>query len=172
MKNLILNQPTTVNNYPYGRLQCEMTFSIEFVKGKGFRNVMQSVNPKNGRINAPKKSTYTDFMYMFQESESGHIKFSGLHITGYDSISKLIEILTNNTIEFTPEQSNHIWVCAIACIRNNASFTSLKEGATINDLLDATKVKQMIHLYKEGVDINQIKEIGFDLQTIKGLKVF
>ena len=50
------------NDYPYGRLRCTMAFSQEFKMGKGFRSVRQSTNPKTGRVNKPKKSTYYQIM--------------------------------------------------------------------------------------------------------------
>lgn len=62
-----------VDDYPYGSLKCKMFFWIETVKNKGDRYVTQSINPKNGRENAPKKSTYSAFMYLFV-NEKGHVK--------------------------------------------------------------------------------------------------
>jgi hypothetical protein len=47
-----------VDSYPYGRLRATAFFSLEFKKGKGFRSVFQTINPKNNRLNAPKYSTY------------------------------------------------------------------------------------------------------------------
>lgn len=52
------DEKITVENYPYGRLQCKATFSLEFKEAKGYRTVRQTINPKTGRINNPKKSTY------------------------------------------------------------------------------------------------------------------
>lgn len=62
-----------VKNYPYGfKLKCEMRFWVESVPGKGDRYVMQSVNPKTGRLNAPKKSVYSTYIYMTIDSD-GHV---------------------------------------------------------------------------------------------------
>jgi hypothetical protein len=48
-------------NYPYGfRLRTSMFSWIEHTK-HGARLVQQTINPKNGKLNAPKKSTYGRF---------------------------------------------------------------------------------------------------------------
>jgi hypothetical protein len=48
----------TVDNWPYGRFTTKATFNIEAVKGKE-RASRITVNPKNGRVNKPKKTTYS-----------------------------------------------------------------------------------------------------------------
>ena len=48
----------TVNDWPYGRLRTTAIFSIEQVKGKE-RAVRSTINPKTGRANKPKKTTYS-----------------------------------------------------------------------------------------------------------------
>ena len=48
----------TVDNWPYGRFKTTATFTIEAVKGKE-RAARVTVNPKNGRVNKPKKTTYS-----------------------------------------------------------------------------------------------------------------
>ena len=48
----------TVNDWPYGRLRTTATFIIETVKGKQ-RAVRSTINPKTGRENKPKKTTFS-----------------------------------------------------------------------------------------------------------------
>jgi hypothetical protein len=166
MKN-ILTGIQIVTNYPYGRLQCEMRFSIEFVKGKGYRSVMQSTNPKTGRLNKPKKSTYVHFMFMYKEETTGHIKFYELNFFGYDDINKFINVLNENEFQFSDEESQELFAWIITSLRGNAMYTPMKEGFTSKQLLEVLKVKEFIHLYKIHADINEIKHIGFNLDSIK-----
>lgn len=51
-----------VADYPYGfRLRCQIRYWLEYRKGKGFRFVSQTTNPKRpGEVwNKPKASTYS-----------------------------------------------------------------------------------------------------------------
>ena len=79
-----------VADYPYGfRLRCQIRYWLEFKKGKGFRFVSQTSNPKaeagNGLPagsvwNKPKASTYVEnaaFMYL---DSKGHVEWHGLGI--------------------------------------------------------------------------------------------
>lgn len=55
------SNPRTVavfEDWPYGQLRTRCTFQIEHVPGKGDRAVRTTVNPKNGRINKPKLTTF------------------------------------------------------------------------------------------------------------------
>lgn len=104
------NQSHTVNNYPYGRLKCEMTFSVEFKKGKGFRAVRQSVNPKTGRINNPKKSTYQDIMVL--DVTDGFAKFKTREFYKIENFNDTMRWLSDNFDLFSPEEIKHIYALA------------------------------------------------------------
>jgi len=80
MQNL-LNGYTTqqtayeVKDYPYGfRLRTSIFYWIETKEGKGDRFCSYTINPKNGRPNAPKYSTYSPFMYLYLNDE-GHVTY-------------------------------------------------------------------------------------------------
>jgi len=72
-----------VADYPYGfRLRCQIRYWLEFKKGKGFRFVSQTSNPKVAGLvwNKPKASTYIEnaaFMYL---DSKGHVEWHGLGI--------------------------------------------------------------------------------------------
>lgn len=53
-----------VDDYPYGGHRTQIRYWIETVKGKGDRFCSQTLNPKTGRWNKPKKSTYTPVRFM------------------------------------------------------------------------------------------------------------
>ena len=48
----------TVTDWPYGKFRTTATFEIESTK-RGERAVRTTINPKNGRVNKPKKTTYS-----------------------------------------------------------------------------------------------------------------
>lgn len=70
-----------VDDYPYGRLRTQIRYWIESVERKGDRFCAQTLNPKTGRWNKPKKSTYAPVMAMYlEEQEDGRmfVKQTGL----------------------------------------------------------------------------------------------
>lgn len=67
-----------VNDYPYGRLRCEIKFWLESDVKKGVRFCSQTVNPKNGRVNAPRKSTYARWAGCMYLDEQLHVQWRGL----------------------------------------------------------------------------------------------
>ncbi len=66
-----------VDSYPYGSLRCRIWFWLEFGgENKGYRFVSQTENPKNGRMNAPKKSTYARFAGNMYLDENNHVQWA------------------------------------------------------------------------------------------------
>lgn len=86
---MIIPQPTeqnpiTVENYPYGfRLRTQAQYWIETTKN-GQRVVFRTRNPKTGKWNKPKKSTYSDIRILFRNPDNGHIENDGLSFTYSD----------------------------------------------------------------------------------------
>ncbi len=84
-----------VSNYPYGfKLRTDIFFWIETTKGKGDRFCSVTINPKNGQLNKPKKSTYNDFMFLY-EDEKGHVHHGVFHIYHMKNVDKQIEFICN-----------------------------------------------------------------------------
>jgi hypothetical protein len=68
-----------VDDYPYGRtLRCKIRYWLERKETKGFRFVSQTENPKTGRWNAPKPSTYMMFAGAMFLDEKDHCHWAGL----------------------------------------------------------------------------------------------
>jgi hypothetical protein len=81
-----------VDSYPYGRLRCRIWFWLEFDQKKGYRFCSVTENPKNGRINAPKKSTYQHVIGAMYLDEKGHVTWSAINeYTGWAECLKFIE---------------------------------------------------------------------------------
>ncbi len=171
MNHQLLTEPTTVTDYPYGSLKCSMTFSVEYVKGKGYRQVMQSVNPKTDRVNKPKKSTYTDFLYMYKDAETGHVKFAGWSFGSFDSVTKLIALMKQYQFKFTAEQSEDLWIDIIGGLKISLQYTTKKEGVNNDQLIEAVKFREMIRHYKNGSNICNLINLEYDIETIKSMIV-
>ena len=72
----------STDNWPYGSKRTTATFTVEQTN-KGERVSRETVNPKNGRVNKPKKTTYSTKArivdgpdgktYIAELSEYGHI---------------------------------------------------------------------------------------------------
>lgn len=70
-----------VDDYPYGyTARTQIRYWIETSPRHGDRFVSQTVNPKTGRWNKPKKSTYAPVGVMFAEPATGHIKWAALNV--------------------------------------------------------------------------------------------
>ena len=74
LKFVNTDQKIVSENYPYGfREKTTKTDYLEFSPKHGFRHCSQTINPKTGRPNNPKKSTYYDVMVL-GTNEDGHCK--------------------------------------------------------------------------------------------------
>jgi len=72
-----------VEDYPYGfRLRCKIRYWLEFKKGKGFRCVSQTSNPKVPGLvwNKPKASTYVANAAFLYLNSNNHVQWHGLGI--------------------------------------------------------------------------------------------
>lgn len=84
-----------VDDYPYGfRLRTSIRYWIETTKN-GDRFVSQTLNPKTGRWNKPKKSTYSEVGVMFRD-EQGHIQWDGISMFSDDARIELFRSLSEN----------------------------------------------------------------------------
>lgn len=79
----------TIADYPYGSLRCKRRVWLEFSPKRGFRFVAQTENPKNGRWNAPHKSTYTEVAACLYLDDSGHVQWTG--VGAYTDHNKALE---------------------------------------------------------------------------------
>lgn len=80
-----------VENYPYGRLRTSMFYWIETTPKKGDRFCSRTINPKNGRLNAPKKGTYSAIGIMYLD-EKNHVQWDCVSM--YTQRAKLDEFIS------------------------------------------------------------------------------
>ncbi len=79
------------NDYPYGRLRCTAKWWIEDNGKKGMRVCFQTINPKTGRINAPKKGNYWPVVILVKNPENGH--FENHTVSNYSDVAELEKFL-------------------------------------------------------------------------------
>lgn len=156
----------TVDSYPYGRLRTTAFFSVEFKKGKGFRQVFQTINPKNGRLNAPKNGTYSDILFLYQ-GENGHIHGGGYSLNGAEYLNKFFHFYADFSEIFTDEQKENIFLTCLAMLKIDAKAKVIYTGANWDDIKQYydTPLKQLVKLAKKEseditpcfIDVNAIK---------------
>jgi hypothetical protein len=101
-----------VGDYPYGRrVRTSIRYWIETRPGKGDRFCAQTLNPKTGRWNKPKKSTYAAVGVMYREADSGHIKWTGLsEWADEDAIAQWMGALNDGHLTLSEEQRKNLAV--------------------------------------------------------------
>jgi hypothetical protein len=68
-----------VDDYPYGfRERTQIRYWLEHKPKKGWRFVSQTLNPKTGRWNKPKASTYAEWGAAMYLDENGHVQWTGV----------------------------------------------------------------------------------------------
>lgn len=79
-----------VEDYPYGfTLRTKIRFWLEHNGKKGTRFISQTLNPKTGKWNKPKKDTYSSIAGCLYLDENGHVKYEGL--TAYSDLEGSLE---------------------------------------------------------------------------------
>ena len=90
------------DSYPYGRLRCQAKWWVEDNGKKGHRVCFQTINPKNGRVNAPKKGTYNMICVLFINPENGHVEHDSVH--GYTTAEKVEEFINKYNLREKDEK--------------------------------------------------------------------
>jgi hypothetical protein len=122
------------DNYPYGRSRTTAFFSVEFKKNKGFRTVFQTIDPKNGRLNKPKNSTYYSVILPMQR-ENRHIEYCGyLDFNGHDAINKGLQFMADFYDLFTPEQITETALYALALMKVDFKAQVIYCGSDVETL--------------------------------------
>ena len=160
-----------VQNYPYGYTQKTTAFfSLEHKKGKGFRSVFQTVNPKTGLLNKPKSSTYSPVMLM-AKADDGKIKYSSLSFYGDDGMKADIAFMYTHWDLFTNEQIKdialHILMDFKADIYAKAVYCG-SDTAKMLPLYDAA-ICQVVTIAKTGE--NHFDKVVIDFEAVKALEI-
>jgi len=145
----------TVDSYPYGRLRCSATFGVEFKPGKGFRTTFQTINPKTGRVNAVKHSTYSPIIVMYEEQATKHAKFVHFDFYGDEGINKAAAFLYVYFDLFTPEQIKDICSNLFVHIKASVKSRVIYTGADFERLkpIFQPAIDAVVEGFKTGANI-------------------
>ena len=158
------------DSYPYGRERTTAFFSIEYNSNKGCRTVFQTINPKNGRINNPKKSTYSPVILPCILPD-GKISYCGyLDFNGDESINKGLMFMSDFYELFSIEQIKDIALFAIGMSKVNAKAQVIYCGTDFETLkpLVEPSIKNLMHIAKTGE--NLFMNSFLDCAAIEALK--
>jgi len=102
-------EKVTVENYPYSfSLRTTLFDTIDFDPKKGYRHVTQTINPKNGSLNKPKKSTYYHFMLRYK-NDVGHIKIFYIDFNkSFEDMNSVSEKIINVWEYLTNEEKQYL----------------------------------------------------------------
>lgn len=121
------SEKITVDSYPYGRLRATAFFNVEYKPKKGFRSVFQTINPKNGRLNAPKYGTYSPAEFCYK-TQDGHVHWYGLGMNGADELNTAFHFMADFSEIFTPEQLRYVIGFAFMMVKVDAKATVIYGG--------------------------------------------
>jgi hypothetical protein len=120
-------------DYPYGRERATAFFSVE-MNNKGCRTVFQTINPKTGRLNNPKKGNYYQVILPI-ELENNYFEFTGyLDFNGTEAITKGLYFMNDYKDCFSLEQLKSIAVFISGMMKINAKSQVIYCGSKWEDL--------------------------------------
>jgi hypothetical protein len=160
----------TSDSYPYGRLKCTAKFSLEFTKN-GFRTVFQTINPKNGRINNPKKSTYYPVI-LPMVSDNGHIGYCGYcDFNGSKAINAGCQFMDDFFELFSVEQIKDIGLTLHTMLKVDAKSQVIYCGTDWDKLkpLVSNQISNALNVFKTGDNLFQ--SCILDVAAIESLEV-
>lgn len=160
-----------VDDYPYGRKRTQIRYWIETVPKKGDRFCAQTLNPKTGLWNKPKKSTYMNIMVMTRAEDVAEgkgilkVRYSGLRdwIDQDELVSWVNTIGVSNLNE---EQKKMLaYVRAVNKVYANVTFNVRSETGMTEERkaeLDAeqAEIRQRIGCAVAGETMANRKEMG------------
>lgn len=128
------NEIIRVENYPYSfTLRTTLIDSIEFDSKKGYRHVKQTINPKTGRENKPKKSTYSPLVVRYYD-EIGHIKSLHFNFNGREEINEGCIFLAENFNVFAADEIKYLYNFIYMMAMVDCKATVVYGGAKAEDL--------------------------------------
>lgn len=123
-----------VDNYPYSfTLRTTLFDTMEFNPKKGYRHVTQTINPKTGRENNPKKGVYYALLVRFR-NEEGHIKTKAFDFNGDEEINKGCKFLAENFDLFSEAEVRYLYEFIYSMAIVDMRATAVYGGSNIEDL--------------------------------------
>lgn len=173
MKYIPTEEIVEVKDYPYGfRLRTTLFDTIDFDAKKGYRHVTQTINPKNGVLNKPKKGVYYDLMVRYYD-ENNHIKTVVLDFVrnGVKGINEVSEFLNANFELFSSAEIEYMYMKVLTGMRISMYSYVQYSGSKVDDLKPffGSVIKNMTI----GLKDTSINQFGFilDKEGIEGTKI-
>jgi hypothetical protein len=163
-------EKVVTENYPYGfKLKTTKTDWIEFNPKKGFRHVSQTVNPKTGRPNNPKKSTYYTVGILGLD-ENQHTKFWACGFNGEKEMQISYKHLAENFDKYTGLEMHFLYMEAFTYLKVHTKAMVIYSGADfeqIKPLIDKA-VKMLVQAINAKGSVNLWNEIlnSIDFEAI------
>jgi hypothetical protein len=168
MTNFIpTNEKVEISQYPYGfSLRTTLFDTMEFNPKKGYRHLTQTINPKNGKLNAPKKGTYGALEVRYYDSNN-HIKIAYFDFNGTEKINKGAKFVSENFDLFTPEEIRYLYNYILSMLIVDMKASVIYCGSVFEDL--KPMYDPFINICKEGLKNgeNKFGEIVLDEVAIK-----
>jgi hypothetical protein len=174
LKFLPTTEKIISENYPYGfREKTTKTDYLEFSATFGFRHCSTTINPKTGRVNKPKKSTYYAIMLLATD-ENKHCKTMVLDFYGDNGKDKVIEFLSNqdNFNLFTTKEMEFIYMSFFSQLKADIKARCIYCGSKFEDLKPL--YDSQINLIVQGIKnptTNIFSQIKFDWVAIDKTKI-
>lgn len=132
-----------VDDYPYGRrIRTQIRYWIETTK-HGDRMCSQTLNPKTGRWNKPKKSTYSPVGFLFREPDTGYIRWVGLRIhADADTLAEWMPVVKEHGTSLQRAQFAHI--AALSKVYAKVTWTVSEGKQTEEEAAEQDRIKRTI----------------------------
>lgn len=169
MKTIPTSEKVTVENYPYGGMRTTLFDTMEFNTKRGFRHVTQTINPKNGRVNKVKPSTYAPLMVRYY-AENGHIHTVLFDFNGDKEINRAAKFVNEHFDMFDASEIHYIYSQMLSAAKISM-FASVKwAGAKLEDVkpLYQMCIDNCEHGLKHGT--NNFEFLTVDVEAIDACK--
>lgn len=171
MKYIPTTEKVTVEDYPYGfTLRTTLYDFIEFDQKKGYRHCTQTINPKTGLLNKPKKSTYSALIVRYY-NEDNHIKALHFEPTYSNSgFEKCRKFVYENFELFTVAEITYIYSLLLVALKVSMVGYYQYSGSKLDDLKPL--FAQALEECRKGIKEPTINYFGFqlDLEAIEATK--
>ena len=159
-----------VENYPYSfTLRTTLFDFVEFNPKKGYRHVTQTINPKTGRENNPKRGVYYPLLVRFR-NEEGHIKTKAFDFNGDEELNRGCEFLAANFDLFTPEEVRYLYEYIYPMALVDMKATAIYGGSNLEELKPL--YREFLALCKQGMETgaNLFGSMRLDSAAIEATK--
>lgn len=169
MKTIPTSEKVTVENYPYSGMRTTLFDTMEFNAKRGFRHVTQTINPKNGRVNKVKPSTYAALMVRYY-AENGHIHTLSFDFNGAKEMNRAAKFVNEHFDMFTADEIKYIYSQMLSSAKLEVYSMVQWAGADIENVKPLVQmcIDNCEHGLKHGT--NNFEYLILDIEAIDACK--